>query len=105
MVCSRRSSEAGCSTVRLGLRRRMGPGGRNFLVVDEEALQTVARTTGGEYFKASDADQLQGVLEGPPQARGHAGARRRGQRRLRGLAALLLLLGLWLAGRWTAHPQ
>jgi Ca-activated chloride channel family protein len=22
-----------------------------------------------------------------------------------GLAALLLLLGLWLAGRWTAHPQ
>lgn len=83
----------------------MGPGGRNFLVVDEEALQTVARTTGGEYFKASDADQLQGVLNDLPK---HVDVQEREIEvsvAFAGLAALMLLLGLWLAGRWTAHPQ
>ena len=83
----------------------MGPGGRNFLVVDEEALQTVARTTGGEYFKASDADQLQGVLNDLPK---HVDVQERDVEvsvAFAGLAALMLLLGLWLAGRWTAHPQ
>ena len=83
----------------------LGPGGRNFLVVDEEALQTVARTTGGEYFKASDADQLQGVLNDLPK---HVDLQERDVEisvAFAGLAALMLLLGLWLAGRWTAHPQ
>jgi Ca-activated chloride channel family protein len=83
----------------------LGPGGRNFLVVDEEALQTVARTTGGEYFKASDADQLQGVLNDLPK---HVDVQERDVEvsvAFAGLAALTLLLGLWLAGRWTAHPQ
>ena len=83
----------------------IGPGGRNFLVVDEGALQTVARTTGGEYFKASDAGQLQGVLKDLPQ---HVDVQQRNVEvsvAFAGLAALLLLLGLALAGRWTAHPQ
>lgn len=83
----------------------IGPGGRNFLVVDEQALQTVARTTGGEYFKASDADQLQGVLNDLPK---HVDVQERDVEVsvvFAGLAALLLLLGLGLAGRWTAHPQ
>jgi Ca-activated chloride channel family protein len=83
----------------------LGPGGRNFLVVDEEALQTVARTTGGEYFKARDADQLQGVLNDLPK---HVVTQERDVEvsvAFAGLAALLLLLGLGLAGRWTAHPQ
>lgn len=83
----------------------LGPGGRNFLVVDEAALQTVARTTGGEYFKASDADQLQGVLNDLPK---HVDVQERDVEvsvAFAGLAALVLLLGLWLAGRWTAHPQ
>jgi Ca-activated chloride channel homolog len=83
----------------------LGPGGRNFLVVDEEALQTVARTTGGEYFKASDADQLQGVLNDLPK---HVDVQERNVEvsvAFAGLAALLLLLGLGLAGRWTAQPH
>jgi Ca-activated chloride channel family protein len=83
----------------------IGPGGRNFLVVDEAALKTVASTTGGEYFKASDADQLQGVLNDLPK---HVDVQERDVEvsvAFAGLAALLLLLGLGLAGRWTAHPQ
>ena len=83
----------------------IGPGGRNYLVVDEDALRTVARTTGGEYFKASDADQLQGVLNDLPK---HVDLQERNVEisvAFAGLAALLLVLGLGLAGRWTAHPQ
>ena len=83
----------------------LGPGGRNFLVVDEAALKTVASTTGGEYFKASDADQLQGVLNDLPK---HVDVQERDVEvsvAFAGLAAVLLLLGLGLAGRWTAHPQ
>nr|WP_272955443.1 VWA domain-containing protein [Pedococcus badiiscoriae] len=83
----------------------LGPGGRNFLVVDEAALQTVAQITGGEYFKASDAGQLQGVLNDLPK---HVDVQERNVEvsvAFAGLAALLLLLALGLAGRWTAHPQ
>ena len=82
-----------------------GPGGRNFLVVDEEALRTVADTTGGEYFKAEDAGQLQGVLEDLPQ---HVDVQERDvdvSFAFAALASLLLLTGLGLAGRWAAHPQ
>ena len=35
--------------------------------VDEDALKTVASTTGGEYFAATDADQLQNVLNDLPR--------------------------------------
>jgi len=42
-------------------------GGRNFLVVDEAALRGVARTTGGEYFAATNADGLTKVLADLPK--------------------------------------
>lgn len=106
MVCTRAQLGGGLfDGPPSGFRGGMGPGGRNFLVVDEEALQTVARTTGGEYFKASDAGQLQGVLDDLPK---HVDLQERDVEISAGfaaLAALLLLLGLWLAGRWSAHPQ
>jgi Ca-activated chloride channel homolog len=83
----------------------IGPGGRNFLVVDEDALRTVADTTGGEYFTASDADQLQGVLEDLPK---HVVTQEQSvdvSFAFAALAALLLLGGLWLGGRWRANPS
>jgi Ca-activated chloride channel homolog len=78
-----------------------GPGTRNFLIVDEEALRTVAATTGGEYFKAQDADQLDGVLRDLPK---HVDVAQRDVEIsvvFAALAALLLVGGLWLAGRWS----
>lgn len=45
-----------------------GRDGRSFLVIDEPALKEVARTTGGAYFRASSADQLQGVLDDLPRS-------------------------------------
>jgi Ca-activated chloride channel family protein len=39
-----------------------GRGGRSPLVIDEDTLQVVAKTTGGQYYKAENADQLQEAL-------------------------------------------
>ncbi len=45
-----------------------GGGGnfRRFLVIDEETLQAVADLTGGEYYRAESAEQLQDVFEELP---------------------------------------
>jgi Ca-activated chloride channel homolog len=43
-----------------------GPGGRRFLQIDEETLQGVADLTGGQYFRAEDADQLDDVFRRLP---------------------------------------
>ncbi len=43
-----------------------GGGGRNPLVIDEAALQNLAETTGGQYYRAQNADQLQGALTDLP---------------------------------------
>jgi len=43
-----------------------GPGGRRFLQIDEETLQGVADVTGGQYFRAEDADQLGDVFRRLP---------------------------------------
>ena len=39
-----------------------GRGGRSPQIIDERALQAVAETTGGEYYRAESADQLQEAL-------------------------------------------
>ena len=41
---------------------RVGAGGRSPLIIDEDALQAVAETTGGQYYRAESADQLQEAL-------------------------------------------
>jgi Ca-activated chloride channel family protein len=106
MVCTREQLGGGLfDGPRGGFGGGFGPGGRNFLIVDEEALRTVADTTGGEYFKAEDAGQLQGVLEDLPQ---HVDVQERDvdvSFAFAALAAVVLLTGLGLAGRWAAHPQ
>lgn len=39
-----------------------GGNGANPLIIDETALQDVAKTTGGQYYRAQNADQLQSAL-------------------------------------------
>lgn len=39
-----------------------GGGGANPLIIDEPALQDVAKTTGGQYYRAQNADQLKVAL-------------------------------------------
>ncbi len=105
MVCTREQLGGGLYDAPGQGLSGIGPGGRNFLVVDEAALRTVAETTGGEYFTASDADQLQGVLEDLPK---HVVTQEQSvdvSVAFAGLAALLLLGGLWLGGRWRSNPS
>jgi Ca-activated chloride channel family protein len=83
---------------------RPGPDVRNFLVADEPTLQSVAATTGGQYFAASDAGQLQNVLEDLPR---QVEVQQRDVELSAGLVAVavLLILGAaWAAVRWSAFP-
>ncbi|MDN5769015.1 MAG: VWA domain-containing protein [Humibacillus sp.] len=69
LVCSR--DQIGASSGRqfsgdVG-NRFVDPSGRNYLVVDEAALKNVATTTKAEYFAATDAGQLDDVLQDLPK--------------------------------------
>jgi Ca-activated chloride channel homolog len=79
-------------------------GGRNFLVADEETLQAVADTTGGEYFAASNAEGLQGVLKDLPRTVQTQHRDVEVSVGLVGLAVALLLSSVWAAARWSAFP-
>lgn len=79
-----------------------GSGRRSFLVVDEEALQTVAEMTGGTYFAARDAAELTTVLADLPQ---HVTVQQQDvdlSAGFAGLATLLLGAGLALSVRRNA---
>lgn len=80
------------------------PGRSGFLVADEPTLREVAATTGGTYFGASDAGQLQEVLADLPR---HVQLQQRDvevSAGLAGVAALLVLLAVGAAVRWSAFP-
>lgn len=49
-----------------GADRGFGSGIRQFLVIDEPTLQTIADMTGGEYYRAEDAEQLVKVFHNLP---------------------------------------
>jgi Ca-activated chloride channel homolog len=88
-----------------GFGGRGGLDGRSYLSVDEDALRAVATTTGGEYFKATDAEQLNMVLTDLPK---HVTVEQQDTEISAGfvaLAAVLLLAGLWLSLRWSTFPQ
>jgi Ca-activated chloride channel homolog len=82
-----------------------GPTRGSFLSADVPTLQQVATITGGTYFSASNAGQLQNVLGDLPQ---HIQVQQRNVEisvALAGLAAVLVLLGAAAAVRWTAFPS
>jgi Ca-activated chloride channel family protein len=85
-----------------------GAGGgppRNFLVADEGTLKKVASVTGGAYFAASDADQLQRVLKNLPRQIEIQQRDEEVSVALVGVGAVLMLLTLLAAARWTAFPS
>jgi len=67
-------------------------------------LRQVATITGGTYFPASGADQLQDVLSDLPQQVQVQKRTVEMSVALAGLAALLVLLSVGAAARWTAFP-
>lgn len=82
-----------------------GPGLANALQADEPTLREVAATTGGTYFSANGADQLQKVLSELPR---HVQLQHRDVELgapLAGLAALLILLAVGAAVRWSTFPN
>lgn len=90
---------------------RGGPGGGggprfgNALEADEPTLREVAATTGGTYFAASGADQLNDVLADLPR---HVQLQHKDVELgapLAGLAALLILLAVGAAVRWSTFPS
>ena len=81
-----------------------GPRSGNFLVADEPTLRQVATITGGTYFPASGADQLQHVLSDLPRQVQVQKRTVEMSVALAGLAAALVLLSVVAAARWTAFP-
>ena len=67
-----------------------GGGGRRFLQIDEPTLQAVAKMTGGEYFRAADAEQLDTVFGDLPREV-------ETQHRQEEITVLFVLLGALLA--------
>jgi Ca-activated chloride channel family protein len=65
MVCSRDQLGSGGMGTRPEWQGRFG-GGRRAQLIDEDTLAAVAELTGGEYFRAEDADQLGRVLADLP---------------------------------------
>jgi len=81
-----------------------GPRSGGFLVADEPTLRQVATITGGTYFPASGAGQLQQVLSDLPQQIQVQKRTVDVSAALAGLAAVLVLLSVVAAARWTAFP-
>jgi len=105
MVCTRNQLGGGFEGSGRGGGGPGGLGGGSYLRVDEDALRTVATTTSGEYFKATDAEQLNTVLADLPK---HVTVEQQDIEISAGfvaLAAALLLAGLWLSVRWSTFPQ
>jgi Ca-activated chloride channel family protein len=102
-----------CTAAQLGgmLFENRGPGGfgggggrANYLVADEQTLRQVATITGGTYFSARGADQLQSVLADLPRQVEVTQREIEVSVALAALAALLVVLAAWAAARWSAFP-
>jgi len=81
-----------------------GGGGFRSQEIDEQALQQVADTTGGRYFRAADADQLVGVLNDLPREIGLHREKMELTVWFVLAGALLVLAGLGLSLWWNRGP-
>jgi len=99
-----------CTVAQLGASTNEGwfggftGGAGSYLVADESTLRDVADATGGEYFAAADAGELQSVLDDLPQTVATQREDIEISAWLVGLAALALAGAVWAAARWTAFP-
>ncbi len=81
-----------------------GGRGSQYLVADEPTLKQVAATTGGTYYKATDAGQLQGVLKDLPNNVDRVTRPVEISAGLVALGIVLLIGGVAAAARWSAFP-
>jgi Ca-activated chloride channel family protein len=79
-------------------------GFRQFLVIDEPTLQDVADITGGEYFRATDAEQLTEVFRDLPSQVTLQDEEHEISAWFVATAALLIALALGLSLRWNRYP-
>ncbi len=107
MVCTpAQMGTDGFGGFRLGGIGRSGFGGRfsQFLLLDEPTLRAVAETTGGEYFRAENADQLVDVFRDLPKRIEVQTEEREISFIFVGLGALFLLASVGLSLRWYRIP-
>ncbi len=78
-----------------------GGGGRNPLIIDENALRQVADTTGGHYYRAVDAGQLQSALKKLPSTITVAHKRIDVADTFAGIGGLLVALAVGLSLWWN----
>lgn len=77
---------------------------RRFLVIDEETLRAIADITGGEYFRAEDADQLLGVFGELPTRVVLQTEESEISFAFAGLGALLAAAAVATSLAWHRHP-
>jgi len=86
-----------------------GPGGigevpNQFVNIDEPKLRGVAEMTGGEYYRAENADQLVGVFDDLPRRVVRQDERREITVYFALLGALLVVAAFGLSTWWNRYP-
>ena len=84
-----------------------GPGGidpRQFLYIDEPTLRSIADTTGGEYYRAANADRLVEVFEELPARVEQQEQEREISVGFVGVGVLLALFAVGLSLWWNRYP-
>jgi Ca-activated chloride channel family protein len=77
---------------------------RQYLLLDEPTLRSMAETTGGEYFRAENADQLLDVFRDLPKRIALQSEHTEISFAFAGFGALMLMLALALSFWWNRMP-
>jgi len=106
MVCSRQQLGSDLFGQGFGGGFSFGGGGdfRQFIVIDEGTLQSIADMTGGRYFRAEDAEQLLTIFQALPTEILLQKEPIELSALFSALAAFLLILALLLSLRWNRLP-